>query len=174
MLLTKPLNFNRILLLFSLLLCTQIASAQDIVKASEGVQLKTLQGKSVSFSELAKADKGIKIISFWATWCKPCIQELEYLNDIYDELQDDMNVTVYAVSIDDSRSAKRVRPFTNGKNWAFEILLDENSLLKRKLNVLNVPHTFIVDENNEIVYQHTSYVPGDEEKYLEIIEGLNK
>lgn len=173
MILRKYLKFSSCVPFFFLISSYSI-SAQDIVQATEGVQLKNLQGKAVSFSKLANEDKGIKIISFWATWCKPCIQELEYLNDIYDDLHGDMNVTVYAISIDDSRSAKRVRPFVNGKNWEFEVLMDENSLLKRKLNVLNVPHTFIVDSDNKVVYQHTSYVPGDEEKYLEIVEGLNK
>ncbi len=112
------------------------------------------------------------IISFWATWCKPCIQELDYLNDTYDELSQEMDVTVYAISIDDARSRKRVLPLINGKGWEFEVLIDENSELKRKLNVINVPHTFIVDRNKRIIYEHTSYVPGDEEEYLKIIEGL--
>ena len=56
----------------------------------------------------------------------------------------------------------------------FNILIDENSDLKRRLNVKNVPHTFIVDKTKKIVYEHTSYVPGDEELYLEVIEELNK
>ena len=122
---------------------------------------------------IIKEDKGIMIISFWATWCKPCIQELDYLNDFYDELNGEKEVTVYAISIDDARSVKRVLPFVNGKNWEFEILLDKNSDLKRKMNVLNVPHTFIIDKNRKIVYQHTSYIPGDEEEYWKIIESLN-
>ncbi len=160
--------------LILILLLSNALYAQTVTELSKGVKVEDMNGAALSFDEIAEEDKGIMIISFWATWCKPCIQELDFLNDMYDELQEDMEVTVYAVSIDDARSSKRVLPFINGKGWEFPVLLDENSLLKRKLNVLNVPHTFIVDRSNKIVYQHTSYVPGDEEEYLEIIEGLNK
>lgn len=159
---------------FILTFISQISFCQNISNISGAVQVADLNGKTHKFSDLAKADEGIMIVSFWATWCKPCIQELNYLNDIYDELQEDYEVTVYAISIDDARTAKRVAPFVNGKSWEFNIFIDQNSDLKRKLSVKNIPHTFIIDKENNITYQHTSYVPGDEEIYLEIIEELNK
>ena len=148
-------------------------SAQDVTQITKGVEVENLKGRTIDFSEVIKNDGGIKIVSFWATWCKPCIQELGYLNDLYDELQLDMNTTVYAVSIDDARSRKRILPFVNGKSWEFEVLIDENSTLKRKMSVLNIPHTFIIDQKNNIVYQHNSYVPGDEEEYFKVIRELN-
>lgn len=166
-------SFWSVILLVAVL-SNHSAHSQNLLNLSGAVQVKDLKGKTHKFADLAKDDDGIMIISFWATWCKPCIQELDYLNDIYDELSTDMNVTVYAVSIDDARSAKRVLPFVNGKGWEFEVLLDANSELKRKLSVINVPHTFIIDQQKKIVYQHTSYVPGDEEEYLEVIEQLNR
>ena len=161
-------------MILCLILLHKISLAQNISSMAGFVQVEDLKGKSLKFSDISNADEGIMIVSFWATWCKPCIQELGYLNDIYEELQEDYGVTVYAISIDDARTAKRVTPFVNGRGWKFNILIDENSDLKRRLNVKNVPHTFIVDKTKKIVYEHTSYVPGDEELYLEVIEELNK
>ena len=147
---------------------------QNIVSLTSNTQVKDLKGKAYVFSELAQQDQGIMIVSFWATWCKPCIQELNNLNDLYDELSEDYDVTLYAISIDDARTAKKLMPFVNGKNWDFMVYKDENSDLKRKLGVVNIPHTFIVDQKKQIVYEHTSYVVGDEYEYLEIVEGLNQ
>ena len=66
------------------------------------------------------------------------------------------------------RQAK-VGPFANGKDWPFEVYIDPNSDLKRALNVNAIPHTFLLNANKEIVWQHTSYLDGDEEELYEEI-----
>ena len=60
-------------------------------------------------------------------------------------------------------------PFANGKDWPFEILYHANSDLKRALNVNAIPHTFLINAKKEIVWQHTSYLDGDEEELYEEI-----
>ena len=166
----------RTVVVFFLLLfgANNVFFGQNVAQITKGVKIEDMQRKSVDFSTLMENTDDIVIISFWATWCKPCILELDYFNDFYEELNEEKGVTVYAVSIDDARSVKRVSPFVNGRGWEFDVLIDENSDLKRKLSVVNVPHTFIIDKKNNIAYQHTSYVPGDEEKYWEVIDDLNK
>ena len=49
---------------------------------------------------------------------------MDAVADVYDDWVSEIGVKYYAVSIDDSRTAKRVRPMINGKGWEFEILLD--------------------------------------------------
>lgn len=132
------------------------------------VDIKTLQNQTINIQE-ALNKEGYTIISFWATWCKPCIAELTAVNDEYMDWQEETGVKVVAVSIDDARSKIRIPTIVNGKNWEFEVYSDENSDLKRALNVQNVPHTFIINPEGEIVWQHTSYNPGDEEHYIEFI-----
>ena len=70
------------------------------------------------------------VISFWATWCKPCAKELDAITEVYDDWQEETGVKVFAVSIDDSRNANKVAPFANGKDWPFEIYMDANQDLK--------------------------------------------
>ena len=101
------------------------------------------------------------VISLWATWCVPCKNELDAIAEEYDDWVEDTGVTLYAVSIDDSRTAKRIKPMINGKDWEFEILLDENSDLKRAFGVSTVPFTVIIKQE-VIVYKHTGYTPGYE------------
>ena len=110
------------------------------------------------------------IITFWATWCKPCMKEHDAINDVYEEWVEETGVKMYAVSIDNARSSKRVLPRVNGRSWEFEVLLDPNSDFKRAMNVNVPPHTFILNGNGDVVWQHVGYLEGDELEYIEIVE----
>lgn len=138
-----------------------ISSSQTNKKLPE-VSLENLSGESVSIVSQIQTD-GPTLISFWATWCKPCILELSEMHDLYEDWQDETNVKIIAVSIDDSRSSNKVKAFSNGRGWDFDILLDKNSDLKRALNINNVPYTLIIDPSGEIIYERNGYIPGDEE-----------
>ena len=131
------------------------------------VVVKDLNGNSVNLSEL-KLDHPI-IISFWATWCAPCKRELNAINEVYEEWQSETGVEVIAISIDDQKTINSVPVYVNGKGWEYLVLMDTNGDIKRAMGVNNVPHTFLIDKNGNIVYSHNNYAPGDEEKlYLEV------
>ncbi|MCT4630706.1 TlpA disulfide reductase family protein [Winogradskyella sp.] len=148
--------------------CFTITAQNDL----PSVDLKTLEGKSVSIDNVTNKD-GVTIISLWATWCVPCLKELDAINDIYEEWQDETNVELIAVSVDDSRTAKRVKSMINGKGWEYTILLDTNSDLKRALNASSIPLTILV-KNNKIVYEHSGYSPGAELELYEKIKEHSK
>lgn len=132
--------------------------------------LKTLSGSNTTLKEIAAVDDLI-VVSLWATWCVPCKNELDAVAEVYDDWVSETGVKYYAVSIDDSRTAKRVKPMINGKGWEFEILLDENSDLKRAFGVSTVPFTIII-KSGEIVYKHTGYTPGYEDELYDMIVAL--
>ena len=134
-------------------------------------EVKTLDGKTINTNTISNDGKPI-IISFWATWCKPCVKELSAISDVYEDWVDETGVKLIAVSIDNARSMKRVAPYVNGKAWDYEVLLDPNGDFKRVMNVVNVPHTFLIDGNGKVVYQHTSYADGDEEELYELVKKL--
>ena len=112
------------------------------------------------------------VIDFWATWCKPCIKELNAISDHYEEWQKETGVKIYAVSIDDERTKSEVKPRVETWEWTYDVLKDPNSELKRAMNVTNVPHVFLLDGNRKIVSQHTTYAPGDEKHLYEEIKKL--
>ncbi|MBT6448748.1 MAG: TlpA family protein disulfide reductase [Flavobacteriaceae bacterium] len=128
--------------------------------------IKTIEGKSIN-TKSTYNKKGLTVYSFWATWCVPCINELD---DIHKEIEkwDDANVKIVAISTDDSRTKRRVRPMVNGKKWNFEILLDENQALKRALNINAIPHT-IVTKGTRIIYRRIGYKPGEENHLYDFI-----
>jgi len=77
-----------------------------------------------------------------------------------------------AISIDDSRNFGKVAPYVNGKGWEYEVYIDPNGDFKRALNVNNVPHTFLIDKDGYIVWQHNSYSEGDEDELYEKLKLL--
>lgn len=140
-------------------------------KKLPNVPLKNLEGKTVLASELSNEGKPV-IISFWATWCKPCLNELAAFNDEYEDWVEETGVKIIAISIDDARTSARVKSLVYGKNWPFDVYIDANQELKRGLNVLNVPHTFVLNGKGEIVWQHATYNPGNEEEVIEQVRQL--
>ncbi len=137
------------------------------------VTLKDLNGKSVNMASYNNADKPI-IVSFWATWCGPCLKELAAIKEVYPKWQKETGVELIAVSIDDSRTKARVKPQVKGKSWTYKVLLDENQELKRALNVGNVPYTMVLYKG-KVVYSHSSYTPGIEnEIYNHVKKAIGK
>jgi len=136
------------------------------------VDLTSLDGKNIVLKD-ATNKVGITVVSLWATWCVPCLKELDAINEIYSEWQEEVNVELIAVSVDDSRTVKRVKSLVNGKDWDFTVLLDTNNDLKRALNASTVPLTLLV-KNNKIVFTHSGYSPGAELELFEKIKELSK
>lgn len=157
------------ILLFTFI--TVFTFAQDV----PSVQLKSLNQKTVQSTDvIVNEEGGPVLLCFWATWCKPCIKELNAYNENYPDWADETGVKIILVSVDNARSMNRVGPFVNGKGWDFDVYVDANSDLKRTMNVVNVPHTFLLDKDGKIVWQHTSYAEGDEEEVYEQLLKLSE
>lgn len=131
-------------------------------------KLKDLDGSRVSLNQLIENDN-ITILSFWATWCVPCINELDAIADIYDEWKDETKVNLIAIATDDTRTKKRIRPLVNGKGWEYIVLYDDNQDLKRALNITILPHTLVL-KNKKIIQRRTGYTPGSEYDLYEFIK----
>jgi peroxiredoxin len=156
------------LILTFFLFCFSLSNSQNL----PDISLKNFEGETVSIKELSNTDD-IKIFSFWATWCVPCINELDAISEIYEEWQEETNVELIAISTDDARTKKRVRPLVNGKDWDYQILLDDNQDLKRALNIAVLPYVIVV-KNGEILYQHTGYTPGAEDELYDVVKKHSK
>lgn len=156
---------------FAFIILGSFVNAQDSdLKKLPSVDLKDLKGKKVNTSTMGFT--GPVVISFWATWCSPCKKELNTIHEVYSDWKEETGVTLVAVSIDDEKTKNAVSTYVNGKAWEFEVLLDPNGDFKRAMGVNNVPHTFLIDKDGNIVYSHNNYAPGDEEKLLEEIKKL--
>lgn len=154
--------------LFSIVLFAQ--SEGSIIPS---VTVKTMDNQNFDTKDLDNDGKPM-IISFWATWCSPCKRELNNISEVYEDWVDETGVKLIAISIDDARNTAKVAPYVNGQGWEYEVYLDPNFDFKRAMNVNNVPHTFLIDGDKKIVWQHNSYSDGDEEDlYKHVNELIN-
>jgi cytochrome c biogenesis protein CcmG, thiol:disulfide interchange protein DsbE len=157
------MNMRSTLFLTLFLAFTLVGTAQQRLPST---MVQTMEGKKVDSRTFSNDGKPI-IINFWATWCAPCKKELSAIAEKYADWQARTGVKLIAISIDDARSMARVKPYVAGQDWEYEIYLDPNGDLKRALNVNNVPHTFLVNGDGEIVWQHNNYEPGDENELFQ-------
>ncbi|MCC6838248.1 MAG: TlpA family protein disulfide reductase [Bacteroidia bacterium] len=155
------------------LLLLSVSFIQNSGRPIPSVDVKTIDGKIFSTSKISNDGKPI-IISFWATWCKPCKKELDAIAEEYAEWQKETGVKLVAISIDDARSSSKVATDVKSKGWEYDVYIDENQDFKRAMNVNNVPHTFVVNGKGEIVWQHNAYAEGDEEHLFEIVKKVAK
>jgi len=131
--------------------------------------LRDVDGNTVSLSSL----KGkVVVLSFWATWCGPCKEEMPHLQRIYAERKD-RGLVVLSISADDARTASRVKPYVVSKGFTFPVLLDKDSSVTGIYNpAKTLPWTVVVDRGFQVVDSHGGYDPGDESKLAALVDGL--
>tara|TARA_B100000953_G_C17987388_1_gene411000 strand:- start:672 stop:1229 length:558 start_codon:yes stop_codon:yes gene_type:complete len=143
-----------------------ISSAQDRVP---NLRLKMLNGKYAKLYDFLK--DGPMIIDFWATWCEPCKKQMRYL-DLFHNHFKKLGFKVLTVNTDTPKSMSKVKPYVRTKGFEFNVAVDPNSQIKKKLKIQQMPTTIIVDQDGTVVYRHKGYVPGDEVGILKAITQL--
>ncbi len=131
--------------------------------------LKNMEGEKVKLQEITSNNKKT-IISFWASWCKPCKAEMDAISEYYEEWQEDYGVEFVAITIDNARGLAKVPAIISSKEWDYTFLSDSNEDLKRALNFQTIPQTYVVDHESNILYSHNGYTPGDELELEEVLK----
>jgi peroxiredoxin len=158
-----------VLILFSIVVFSVSLFSQD---NSEGIRKGpdfTLENLDGNLVELYKeVGDGPILLSFWATWCKPCLEELNEYKQIYSEYKD-KGFKMYAISTDDENTVAKVKPLVKSKGYNFPVLLDTNSDAVRLYYAQSVPYSVILDKKGMIIYSHLGYMKGDEVKVKQIV-----
>ena len=162
---------KKLLMIGVLLSFALFTKAQKEIQTKPNLVLKDMEGKSKNMADYSKSGK-ITIISFWATWCSPCKKELNNMHELYDDWKAKYDLQIVAVCTDNTRNTQKVKPYVDGQGWEFDIIMDVNQDFQRAMNIVQIPHTFLLDQNGKIVYQHSGYVEGDEFSLEEKIKAL--
>ncbi|MCC7437453.1 MAG: TlpA family protein disulfide reductase [Armatimonadetes bacterium] len=145
------------------------ASAQTLSTFSNMLSTPTGEQKSVAQIGAGK----VTIVSFWATWCKPCKAEMAAVAPKYQELKES-GVEYIAVSIDNTKTIAKVAPYLASKGYQFPVLLDPNSEVFRAANGTDVPYTLVFNSDGTLHAKHNGFLEGDEEKLVEEATALTK
>lgn len=166
---------KKFLLLVMVFLCG-INLYSQTEKNTEGAKapnfvLENLDGDIIELNE--EIGEGPILLSFWATWCKPCIEEMSHFHEIYEQYSE-KGLKMFAISTDAEKTVSKVKPFIQSKGYNFPVLLDTNREAARDYFAQNIPFTVIIDKNGNIQYSHLGYKRGDEIEVTEIIKKLIK
>ena len=103
------------------------------------IVLKDLQGRDVKLSDLRGK---VVLVNFWATWCKPCKEEMPAMQASYDKLRDKGFVVLAVNELEDTaRVAEHIR--THGHT--FEVVMDHNNQVANMYGVVGLPASFLID-----------------------------
>jgi cytochrome c biogenesis protein CcmG/thiol:disulfide interchange protein DsbE len=105
-----------------------------------------LEGKNVSLSDFRGK---VVLLNIWATWCRPCVEEMPSIERLYNQFKDD-DFVVLAVSID-IKGKKVVDPFMKLYNLSFKALLDTKGAIRNAYQTTGVPESYIIDKNGIIL-----------------------
>ncbi len=87
----------------------------------------------------------VVFLNFWATWCKPCKEEMPSMEVLYRQFKDD-GLVVLAVSIDRVTTKDDIPPFVKSMDLSFPVLVDSWGQTDKRYKLMGVPETYIIDQ----------------------------
>lgn len=123
-------------------------------------RLSTIDGDRFALSD--HVGKNVIVISFWATWCAPCLNELPHLSDLY-EREREQGLVVVAVSMDEPNTQAEVAPMARRLGLEMPVVIDADQRAVRLYNKGRAaPMTVVIDRAGRIVKAQAGFNPGDE------------
>ena len=128
---------------------------------------------------VSQPDRHAVVMSFFATWCKPCMKELPILEEVYQQYKDErvkfflIDITeatrsnpgtVYGMSYKDVPVAG---PFLKKKGVTMQILFDNRGTAMKRYNAQTLPRLFMVDGYRNVTFKKRGFPDGEgaEEKF---------
>jgi cytochrome c biogenesis protein CcmG/thiol:disulfide interchange protein DsbE len=111
-------------------------------KDAPDFSLPNLDDKTVKLSDYRGK---VVFLNFWATWCKPCREEMPSMEVLYKNFERD-GLVILAVSIDRVTTKKDIPPFVKGLSLTFPVLVDSWGQTDKRYKLMGVPETYIIDQ----------------------------
>ncbi len=115
-------------------------------KTAPEFSLTDLEDKTIRLSDFRGK---VVFLNFWATWCKPCREEMPSMEVLHKNFAKD-GLVVLAVSIDRVTTTKDIPPFIKSMNLSFPVLVDSWGKTDMPYKRMGVPETFIIDQQGVI------------------------
>ncbi|MCX7833614.1 MAG: TlpA family protein disulfide reductase [Ignavibacteria bacterium] len=131
--------------------------------------LPDLENNDVTLSTLIQ--KGPVMISFWATWCSPCKEELKKMQIIYEKYKE-YGFEYLAINTDNQKSIAKVKSYITSQGYTFKVLLDfEKKVIEAYGGKEDeIPYSVLIGKDKTILNTHLGFKSGDEVKIEEEIK----
>jgi thiol-disulfide isomerase/thioredoxin len=129
----------------------------------ERFAFEDLDGNKVELAEM----KGKRVfINFWATWCKPCIQELPSIEKAYDQLKE--SDVLFIIASDES--IEKIKKFSALKSYHYPLIHSTASVFD--LDIQALPTTILIDETGEIILNEIGARDWGTDENIALIKGV--
>ncbi len=131
--------------------------------------LESGDASSASKLALSSLSGRVVLVNFWATWCKPCENEMPAMNRLYAALPRE-EFELVAVAIDDEKSD--VEAFQSRYGLSFPIVLDLDQSVYAAYQTMGVPESLLIDREGRIVERYVGPREWDAPEYIDRIRAL--
>jgi len=111
--------------------------------AAPDFTLPDMAGKNQQLSDYRGK---VIFLNFWATWCKPCKEEMPSMQVLWDNLKKE-DFVMLAISMDRVTTTKEISPFVENLKLTFPILTDSWGQTDKRYKLMGVPETYIIDQD---------------------------
>lgn len=146
------------------------ANADNPRSSLSSITMEDVRGKPVVFADLV--GKKVIVISFWATYCKPCKAEMPFLQKLHEKYSS-AGLVVLGISLDSPDTEAQVRSLLDKNHYTYTNCIDRQSLMTDLLNPKTVlPFLVVFDKNGNIALQKDGFSPGEQDGLEATIKGL--
>jgi thiol-disulfide isomerase/thioredoxin len=145
-----------------------------------------VEGKKLR-KNVTQPNRHAVILSFFATWCQPCMKELPLLEEVYQEYKD-TRIKFYLIDITDATrnnpgevfgmkysDAPQAEGFLKKKGMTMPILYDRRGHTMKRYNAMKLPRLFVMDGYRKLTFMRKGFHEGEEEKFVrELSEEIDK
>ena len=137
----------------------QMDSGTKKARELDSIQLKDLNGTAINLD--IYSGKTI-FINFWATWCKPCLEEMPTIQAAIDKLKKENIVFLFA----SDETTQQIEEFKTDHDYSFNYVTVENM---GALNIAGLPTTFIFNPKGQLVFSEMGYRTWDDKENIDLL-----
>lgn len=138
--------------------------------ALENLVLTDLSGREIVVGDYV--GKNVIMVSFWATFCKPCKSEMPFLQKLH-ETYGEQGLKIVSISLDPPETESMVKPLIKRNNYTFQVAIDRQSDAAQLLNTKSVlPFLLVFDRTGKLVEKKDGFSAGDQPKLEKLIKEL--
>ena len=159
------------ILIILVIFCEGFAQVENEVlqgRRAPNFVLEDIDSNTFELNEIVREQ--VILLSFYASICKPCRDQLEAFSQIYNDYKN-KGLTLIAISTDDVKTVAKVKPHIKSMGYDFTVLYDTEGKVSRLYYAQLVPFSVLINQEGLIIYSHMGYMRGDE---IELIKSINK
>jgi len=149
-------QFHLVVLLAGLISLLPLVPAEEAGAATKMPSFEledVITGTSIASSTF----KGKSLfVTFWATWCPPCVQEIPSLIKLQNEYSDN-GFSVVAISVDQEKRV--VQKMVDRKEINYPVMMADKSVTRDFGGVYGIPTSFLVSKKGTVVKKYSGFVP---------------